>query len=61
MRCIQRIRVVDMGSGLGYLTFAVHSHLTSITDDQRNIQSIGIELRSSLVNKTESVARSLVV
>jgi hypothetical protein len=51
-----------MGSGLGYLTFAVHSYLTShMSESSQNIECTGIELRESLVNKTESLARSLVI
>ena len=51
------LRVVDMGSGLAYLTFAVHEHFSS----RFLLDTIGVEARSALVTQTNEVARSLSV
>ena len=44
----ERIRVVDFGSGKGYLTFAVHDHLSHLPG--RQVQVIGVELRPDMVS-----------
>ena len=40
--------IVDMGSGKGYLTFALYDYLTNSL--KQNIKMIGVELRSELVS-----------
>jgi len=49
------LKVVDMGSGLAYLTFAVHRHFSKRFD----LHTIGIESRLNLVQQSEKVAQSL--
>jgi len=44
----QPLRIVDFGSGKGYLTFAVHAHLQSRFG--RTLQVTGVELRPDLVD-----------
>jgi len=41
------VRVVDFGSGMGYLTFALHDHLRGTLD--REAEVTGVELRTDLV------------
>ena len=43
----QQVRVVDFGSGKGYLTFAVHDHLRRTPG--RDVQVTGVELRPDMV------------
>lgn len=49
-------RVFDMGCGLGYLTFAIHSYLSRYMP---RVETIGVENRLSLVQKTQNLAQSL--
>ena len=49
------LKVVDMGSGLAYLTFAVHRHFSKLFD----LHTIGVESRPNLVEQSEKVARNL--
>lgn len=49
------LKVVDMGSGLAYLTFAVHRHFSKFF----NLQTVGVESRPNLVEQSTLVARSL--
>lgn len=51
-----RVRVVDMGAGKGYLTFALFEHLRHNTKLQ--IEVTGVELRPELVAKTNAIAQS---
>ena len=51
----RKLRITDMGSGLAYLTFAVHSYFSSFYD----LETVGIENRKSLVDQTNSLARKL--
>lgn len=51
-----RVRVVDMGAGKGYLTFALYEHLRHNTKLQ--IEVTGVELRPELVAKTNAIAQS---
>lgn len=44
----------DMGSGKGYLTFALHDYLTQ--NLQAHIKTRGIEIRTDLVNKCNVIA-----
>lgn len=46
--------IYDMGSGKGYLTFALHHHLTE--NDINDLQTTGIEIREDLVEKCNSIA-----
>ncbi|MBL0355368.1 MAG: SAM-dependent methyltransferase [Chitinophagaceae bacterium] len=48
------ISVVDMGSGKGYLTFALYDYLTSTLQLQAKVS--GIELRPDLVNICNQIA-----
>ena len=51
--CTKRLNVVDMGSGKGYLTFALYRYL-----QDKNIDCIikGVELRDELVEKCNRIA-----
>jgi hypothetical protein len=44
-----------MGSGMGYLTFSIHNHLSRFFD----IETIGIEARPALVGQTNKIALNL--
>lgn len=50
------LRIVDMGSGLAYLTFAVHTYFR-----QRypQVQTCGVEARPALVSQCQETARRL--
>lgn len=50
-----KMRVVDMGSGKGYLTFALYEYL----QNQLNLMPLitGVEMREDLVEKTNAIAR----
>ena len=48
------LKVVDMGSGKGYLTFALHDYLQNILQLSPSIE--GIELRSDLVDSCNQIA-----
>lgn len=50
------IRVVDMGCGRGYLTFALHSYLR---EHYGMVQSVGIDVRPKLVAEISGIADSL--
>ena len=49
------LNIVDMGCGMGYLTFAMHEHFSK----SRNTTTTGVEARDSLVSQTNKVAASL--
>lgn len=51
------ISVVDMGSGKGYLTFAIYDFLNNVLDKEASV--IGIESRINLVDFCNSVAQSV--
>lgn len=53
----QRVRVVDFGSGKGYLTFAVEDYLRNTLG--REARVIGVELRADLVTLCGSAAKEL--
>ena len=53
----QRIRIVDMGCGRGYLTFALHSYLTQ--QQRFAVESTGIDVRPKLVAEISGIAQSL--
>lgn len=46
-------RIVDMGAGKGYLTFALYDHLTTIG---RETETVGVEFRESLVELCNGIA-----
>jgi len=52
------LRIVDMGCGRGYLTFALHSHLYD-KYDKLDVQSRGVDVRPKLMNEVNSIARDL--
>jgi hypothetical protein len=47
--------ITDMGSGKGYLTFALYDYLRSQKNTQANIT--GVEMRSELVKKCNNIAQ----
>jgi hypothetical protein len=49
-----RISVVDMGSGKGYLTFALYDYLTNTLKLQTNM--LGVEMREDLINTCNRIA-----
>jgi hypothetical protein len=51
------LRVVDFGSGKGYLTFAVHDYLTHVRGMRARVT--GVELRPDLVGLCNGVARDV--
>ena len=50
------LKIVDMGCGRGYLTFAVHDYFHSLG---HNINTYGIEIRKGLVGETNGIAQEL--
>jgi hypothetical protein len=52
-----RLRVVDFGSGRAYLTFALHDLLTRVHG--RAIDLLGLDLKASVVDECEELARRL--
>jgi len=50
----KNIRIVDMGSGKGYLTFALYDYL--VNQKKYNTTITGIELRTSLVDDCNAIA-----
>lgn len=51
----EKINIVDMGSGKGYLTFALYDYLRN--KSHKNIRVTGIELRTELVDLCRSIAQ----
>jgi len=49
------LRIADFGCGKGYLTFAVHEHLTHALG--LDVRTVGVELRDELVLFCNNVAR----
>jgi protein-L-isoaspartate O-methyltransferase len=50
----ETIRVVDMGAGKGYLTFALYDYLTTVLNKQAQVT--GIEYRAELVDLCNNIA-----
>lgn len=50
----EKLNVVDMGAGKGYLTFALYDYLNNIL--QKPAEVIGVEYRLDLVNLCNSIA-----
>ncbi|HVL07637.1 MAG TPA: SAM-dependent methyltransferase [Burkholderiaceae bacterium] len=57
LREAAEVRVVDFGSGKGYLTFAVHDYLSAGLG--RSAQVMGVELREALTNLCNAAAARL--
>ncbi len=51
------LRVVDMGAGKGYLTFAIYDYLTSRHAGEINV--LGIESRGELVDTCKGIAQAV--
>jgi SAM-dependent methyltransferase len=51
----RKLSVVDMGSGKGYLTFAVYDYLSRLPGLETSVE--GIESRAELVNLCNAIAR----
>lgn len=51
-----RVRIVDMGCGKGYLTFALHRYLQ---ERGLEVQTIGIERRGALTGDANAIAQNL--
>jgi len=51
------LRIVDMGAGKGYLTFALYDYL--INTARRSITMTGVEIRASLILSTNAIAEKL--
>jgi SAM-dependent methyltransferase len=52
----RKLRIVDMGAGKGYLTFALYDHLTGTL--KRDCEIIGVEFRPDLVKMCNEIAVS---
>ncbi len=50
----QKLRIVDMGAGKGYLTFALYDHLVGTL--KRDCEVIGVEYRADLVALCNDIA-----
>ncbi len=51
----EKIQIVDMGSGKGYLTFALYDYL--VNQKKRDVTITGIELRQNLVDFCNEIAQ----
>lgn len=51
----KKLNIVDMGSGKGYLTFALYDYLVNVK--KYRVSITGIELRSSLVDYCNDIAK----
>ncbi|HYJ76154.1 MAG TPA: SAM-dependent methyltransferase, partial [Kineosporiaceae bacterium] len=51
------LRVVDLGCGNAYLTFAAHRHLTGLLPD--GVQTLGVDVRPELVERNARLAADL--
>ncbi|HZC34363.1 MAG TPA: SAM-dependent methyltransferase [Chthoniobacterales bacterium] len=56
LKASDTVRIVDMGCGKGYLTFALHRYLQERGLD---VQTTGIERRPALTNAANTTAKSL--
>lgn len=50
----EKFHITDMGSGKGYLTFALYDYLTNVK--KVNVQMEGVEMRNELVEKCNQIA-----
>jgi len=53
----EKIQVADMGSGKGYLTFAIYDYITGRL--KKDVQMTGIELRKELVDSCNKIAQEV--
>ena len=51
------LRVVDMGSGKGYLTFALYDHLKN--NLSLDVEVVGVELRQNLIDLCNGIAQKV--
>ena len=51
------LRIVDMGAGKGYLTFALYDYFTHTLN--RSVKITGVELREALIEKGNAIAKAL--
>lgn len=54
---LSKIRIADMGSGKGYLTFALYEYLKNKLN--KDVEVNGIELRPDLIDKCNAIAKKL--
>lgn len=54
LRSTKSLKIADMGSGKGYLTFALYEYL--VVNKGYDVEITGIELREELVQKTNQIA-----
>jgi SAM-dependent methyltransferase len=52
----ETLRIVDMGAGKGYLTFALYDHL--VHNLKRSAEIIGVEYRADLVAQCNAIAQA---
>lgn len=50
------LRIVDMGAGKGYLTFALYDYITHTL--KRRVEMVGVEFRADLVTKCNSISQA---
>lgn len=50
----KKLRIVDMGAGKGYLTFALYDYLTNTL--KRDAEVVGVEYRAELVKQCNDIA-----
>ncbi len=50
------LRIVDMGAGKGYLTFALYDHVANTL--KRNVHLVGVEYRAELVTQCNEIAKA---
>ncbi|MFZ4542354.1 MAG: class I SAM-dependent methyltransferase [Rickettsiales bacterium] len=50
------LRIVDMGAGKGYLTFALYDYVTNTIN--HNVEVVGVEFRPDLVTECNNIARA---
>ncbi len=51
----EKLQVVDMGAGKGYLTFALYDYLRNVLD--RDLSVVGVEYRADLVDLCNDIAK----
>ena len=51
----KKCQIADMGSGKGYLTFALYDYITNVL--QKNIIMTGVEMRPDLINMCNTIAK----
>ncbi len=51
------VRILDFGSGAGYLTFAIHYYFQEV--QKRKVETIGVDLKGDLVKRLNEIAKDL--